>query len=161
MHGRRNEPRFKCEYCDETFEKAIRMRFHVKNIHIDKIHKCSHCQKQFTKVDSLRSHIRYHHDRKYKICTCEICGKECMRPEILRVSDATSTTSQQKPFINELLLEIGTHDGTHRCGCIQMQILFADIQISCHCVQSSEENASELHSICNCHSICESTHFEI
>lgn len=161
MHGQRDEPRFKCEYCDETFEKAILLRCHVKDTHNrnTKIHKCSHCHKQFTKIDSLRSHIRYHHDRKYNICTCEICGKECNRPETLRVSDVTSSTTP-KTIINLLLFGIEPHDVTHRCGCIQMQILLGDVQISCKCIRTSEKNASELRSNCNCHYLLERIYFK-
>ncbi|KAF0992542.1 hypothetical protein HZS_6969, partial [Henneguya salminicola] len=74
--------KFSCTLCTRTFEKAERLRVHVRQVH-DKIkpYKCTTCSKEFSQSSSLTKHTRIHSGlRPYP---CPLCGKKFTASSIL------------------------------------------------------------------------------
>ncbi|XP_019867164.2 zinc finger protein 69 homolog B [Aethina tumida] len=64
---------FTCNLCQTEFDKALKYKQHMKNIHsIEQKFLCTFCQKSYTKFYRLKEHLTIHNaDKTYKCGTCD------------------------------------------------------------------------------------------
>ena len=69
--------KYKCDKCDQSFNKYTSLQSHKKQYHKkkDKKFKCDECDESFNKYISLQSHKKQYHKKKDKEFKCDKCDE--------------------------------------------------------------------------------------
>ena len=69
---RKNDAKFKCQYCDRIFNSPSARLHHTKSKHVGVKYDCNQCDKHFTHQSSLTTHIQSTHEGvKYACNQCD------------------------------------------------------------------------------------------
>ena len=93
---------FKCEFCDDKFQKLSVLKIHCIEIHDkQKFLKCDKCGKEFSQSQSLKEHVLFVHEG-IKNHVCDSCGKAFGTSSVLKhhqkvVCNFLSVYNKKKP----------------------------------------------------------------
>ena len=72
----KDESRYICEHCDNSFVYKNSLEKHIISIHKQKVFTCSSCGKHFNRLDSLKRHKDNVHSETDKVTySCKLCSK--------------------------------------------------------------------------------------
>ena len=82
--------KYKCEYCDKTFNHYSNMNAHVHKKHKEKKVQCSECPKMFAYQYELREHMFVHLGGQGSKFKCQFCEKSFQRSTTLKNHERTT-----------------------------------------------------------------------